>query len=72
MQTAKLPDDAIAWADMQVVCVGQLHLTAKFFEVKRVHRALDCARCAHVHKDRGLYRAVRGLKGAAARVSLGF
>lgn len=57
---------------MQMIRIGQFDLAAKLLEVKCVHGALDSACGAHVHKDRGLYRAVRGLKLAAAGLALGF
>ena len=58
MQAAHLPYDLIRRSQMQVIGIGQLHLTADFFQVFGAQCALDGALGAHVHKHRGLDSAV--------------
>ena len=58
MQAAHFPHDLVCGPQMQVVGVGQLHLTADIFQILRAQRTLDGALGAHVHKYRGLDSAM--------------
>ena len=58
VQAAHVPHHPVAGAQMQVIGVGQLDLTAQLFQVKGVYRAFNSPLGAHVHKHRGLGRAV--------------
>ena len=70
MQAAHLFDERIARADMQVIGVRQLDLTADLLQVARRESALDRALRADVHEDRSLHCAVRRLQLTAPRAAL--
>ena len=54
VKPAHLADNAVPGAKMEVVGVGQLHLTADLLQVVGGHRPLDGPLGAHVHEHRGL------------------
>ncbi len=62
----------IAGAQVQVVGVGQLDLTAQLLQIQGGHRPLDGSLSAHVHKHRGLGRAVGAGELPPAGLALGF
>ena len=70
MDAAHIVNDVVPRTHMQMIGVGKLHLTADLVEVLRGNAALDGSGCSDIHKNGGLYRAVNGFKGAAARVPL--
>jgi len=71
VQPPHLPDHPVPGAQVQMVGVGQLHLTADLLQIVGGHRPLDGPLGAHVHKDRGLDSAVGTGKYAPAGVPLG-
>ena len=58
MQATQFPHHLVPRPQVQMVCVGQLHLTADFLQVQGRDSPLDGPLGAHVHKYRGLYCAV--------------
>ena len=62
----------IARAQMQVVRVGEHHLTFNIFKVVSRNRTLNRRSRRDVHKRRCLHRAVHGLELAAPRVVFSF
>ena len=59
VQPPHLPDHPVPRGpQVQMVGVGQLHLTADLLQIVGGHRPLDGPLGAHVHKDRGLDSAV--------------
>ena len=73
METAHLPHHIIAGAQMQMVGVGKLDLTAEILQIKGAHAAFDGRLRADVHKDRRLhFPAVRAPEFAAPRTPLVF
>ena len=72
MQAAHLLHYIVSRTDVQVVCVGQFDLTTDLLQVMGGQAALDGRLCAHIHKYRGLSRAVGAGEFAAARLSLRF
>ena len=65
VQPARLFDQILAGADMQVIGIGEDDLRTDFIQFARGH-ALDGRLCADRHEDRGLDIAVRGMHNAAA------
>jgi hypothetical protein len=57
---------------MQVVGIGKLHLASDIFQIFRAKRAFDGTLGAHIHKNRGLNRAVGAGKYASAGFALCF
>ncbi|MPN00261.1 hypothetical protein SDC9_147455 [bioreactor metagenome] len=57
MKPAHLAHHLITGAQMQVIGVGKLDLTADLPEVEGAGAALDGSLCAHVHEHRGLNHA---------------
>ena len=72
VQPPHLTHHAVSWAQVEVIGVGQLNLTAQFLQVKGGHRPLDSPLGAHIHKYRGLHRAVRAGKLPPPGRALGF
>ena len=62
VQAAQLLYQGVPRADMEVIGVGQLHLTADIFKVPGRQRPLYGPLGAHVHEHRGLDAAVGSLK----------
>ena len=58
MQTTHLLHHIITGADMKVIGIGQLDLAVQLFQIMGRYAALDGRLGSHVHKDRGLGRAV--------------
>ena len=58
VQAAHVPDELVPGADVQVVGVGQLHLAAQVLQVLGGEAPFYGGHGAHVHKGRGLDRAV--------------
>ena len=69
MQPARLADQLLAGADMQVVGVGEDDLRTDFIQFTRGH-ALDRCLCADGHENRGLDVAVRRMNDASAGMGL--
>ena len=67
VQPARLLDQFLAGADVQVIGVGEDDLRADLVQFAR-GRPLDGRLRAHRHKDRGLDVAVRGMHNAAPRM----
>ena len=72
MDAAKLINNILAGANVEVIGVGKLHLTADMLQVASGDPALYGGAGAHVHENRGLYIAVYGFKGAGTRSTAGF
>ena len=73
MKAAHLPHHIIAGAQMQMVGVGKLDLTAEILQIKGAHAAFDGRLRADVHKDRRLhFPAVRAPEFATPRTPLVF
>ena len=72
MQAAQLLHHLVAGTQVQMIGIGQLHLTADLLQVKGGYRALDGTLGADVHKYRGLHSAVWASKHAASGAALGF
>ena len=72
MQAAHLPHHLVAGAQVKVVGVGQLYLTADLLQIVGRHRTLDGPLGAHVHEHRRLHRAVGAGKDTPAGLSLCF
>ena len=58
VEPAHLADHFVPGTKMQMVGVGQLHLTADLLQIVGGYRPLDGPLGTHVHKDRGLDHAV--------------
>ena len=72
VQAAHLPHHLVAGAQVKVVGVGQLYLTADLLQIVGRHRTLDGPLGAHVHEHRRLHRAVGAGKDTPAGLSLCF
>ncbi|MPN34472.1 hypothetical protein SDC9_181966 [bioreactor metagenome] len=72
VQSAQVPDQFISGPNMQMVGVGQLHLTVGRFQVLRIHSAFDGRLSSDIHKYRSLDGAVHGFEASAAGFSLFF
>ena len=66
MQSAHLAYHVVTRAEMEMVGVGQLDLTAELLEVQRAHAALDRRLRADVHENRRLHLAAVGALEFAA------
>ena len=66
MDSAQLIYDVFARTDMEMVCVGKLHLTFDVFQVESRDPALYCGGGADIHEYRRLNDAVYGGEFAAA------
>ena len=60
MKSAELLDQLVSGTHMQMVGVGQLHLSADLPEIIRGNRPLDGSNRTHTHKYRSLDLAVNG------------
>ena len=65
MKSAKLLDQLVAGPHMQVVGVGQLHLSADLAQVIGGNRALDGGHRTYIHENRSLDGAMHGLNLSA-------
>ena len=72
VQAAQIVHEPVAGAQMQMVGVGKLDLTADGLEVRRAQRTLDGTLRADVHEHGRLHRAVRAGKYAPPRLPFGF
>ena len=72
MQSTHLPDNLIRGAQMQMVGIAQLHLTADVLQILRTQGSLDGSLCADIHKNRCLHGAMGTGKYAATRLALCF
>ena len=72
VQAAHLTDNLVARADMQMVGVGQLNLTAQLLQILCGNRALDGALRSDILEHRRLYGTMCTGKHAAARAAFGF
>ena len=72
MNSAEVVNKLIARADMEVIGVRQLDLTAEVIEVSRRNSALYRGACADVHEHGGLNGPVNRLHHAPAGVSFFF
>ena len=70
VQTAEGSDNVFAGAEVQVIGVGQLDLTADLFQIFGGQTALDGGLRADVHKDGGFHRPVGAGEAAAARAAV--
>ena len=70
--TAHSVNQVIAGTDMQMVGVGQLHLTANFLQIHGGHAPPDRRTGAHIHEHRRLYGTVYRLHHASAGMALFF
>ena len=68
MKSAKLLDDLITGAQMQVVCVGKLNLRSDLFQICGAEAPLDGGLRSDIHKDRRL----RSSMGTGKLPSSGF
>ena len=66
MQAAQRTDYLITGAQMQMVGIGQLDLTAYFFQVEGAEPSLDSPLRTYIHKNRRLYLAAMGTPETAA------
>ena len=71
VQSPHLADQPVAGADMEMVGVGKLHLTADLAQEHGVDAALDGGAGAHVHEHRGLNIPVNGMQNSPARAAVG-
>ena len=70
VKSPQLLDHLVAGAQVEVIGVGQLNLTADVLQVVGGYRPLDGPLGAYVHEHRGLGRAVRAGKHAPAGAAL--
>ena len=70
MKAAQLLDHLVAGAQVEMVGIGQLDLTADVLQIVGGHRPLDGPLGAHIHEHRGLGRTVRAGKHAPAGAAL--
>ena len=70
VQSARLRDDILAGAHVQMIGVAEDYLRAHAFKFRRRHR-LDGGLRAHRHEDRRLYHTVRRRELPGARAGFG-
>ena len=63
VEPAHLADYPVPGAQVEVVGVGQLHLTANLLQIVGGHRPFDSPLGAHIHKHRGLDHPVGAGEG---------
>ena len=66
VQPAELFDERVPRADMEMIGIGKLHLTADLFQIPGGESAFDGPLGSDVHKNGGLHKTVGRLKLAAA------
>ena len=72
MQAAQLPHHPVPGAQVQVIGVGELHLTADVLQILGAEGSFNGALGAHIHKNRRLDRAVGAGKHAPPGLALCF
>ena len=72
VQSSHFLDQLVSGAQMQMVGVGQLHLSADLPEIIRRNRTLDGSNRTHIHKYRRLDISVHRMENASLRASFLF
>ena len=71
VQTAELAYKLITRTNMQVICVGKLHLAADSAQIIRSRSAANCSRSADVHENGSFNFAVNRVHPAPSRIAAG-
>ena len=72
MQSAHLFYNLITRSYVKVIGVGQLHLCADLLQILGRYCSLDCCCRSDIHKNRGLYHAMHGVKLTPFCVAISF
>jgi len=72
MEPPHLPDNPVPGPQVQVVCVGQLHLAANVLQILGAEGSFDGPLGPYIHKHRGLDRAMGAGEHTPAGASFGF
>ena len=72
VQAAHLTHHLVGGTQMQVVGIGQLHLTTNIFQILGTEPTFDGGLRAYIHKHRRLYRAMCTGKFTTPGIAFGF
>ena len=70
MQAAHIPHQFISGSEVQMICVGQLNLTADGLEIRRGERTFYSGSGTDIHEYRRLHSSVRRFKLTSAGAAL--